>query len=71
MTAIISWRVLLVPIGRNCFAIKGDKDLEGTREPMVDLSCITVNEIMSARLGILAKVEYARKMGETFIPEIN
>lgn len=32
MTAIISWRVLPVLIGQNCFAIKGDKDLEGTRE---------------------------------------
>ena len=34
------------------------------RESMVDLSCITVNEIMSARLGILARVEYRRKMAE-------
>lgn len=36
MTAIISRRVLLVPIGRNCFAMKGDKDLEDTRVSTVD-----------------------------------
>lgn len=38
MTAIISWRVLPVLIGQNCFAIKGDKDLEGTRESILDIS---------------------------------